>query len=108
MSALFEDLRLFITNGGSCSRLDVGGEIDLGSACALRDRLTMLVESGTGDVEIDMSQVGFCDSTGLSVLITARQQLHDTGRRLTIVNPSLAVTRLFELTGLTDFLTSSD
>ena len=68
----------------------------------------MLVESGNGDVDVDMSQVDFCDSTGLCVLITARQRVHDTGRRLRIINPSPAVTRLFELAGVTDFLTLSD
>ena len=108
MDALSEDLRLFITNGGCSSRLDVGGEIDFASAGVLGDRLTMLVESGNGDVEVDMSQVDFCDSTGLCALITARQQLHDRGRRLRIVNPSTAVTRLFELAGLSSFLAESD
>ena len=68
----------------------------------------MLVESGNGDVDVDMSQVGFCDSTGLCVLITARQQLHDTGRRLRIINPSPASSHCPTDLGLTRFAGQPD
>ncbi len=104
MGALFEELRLFTINGGKCTRLEVGGEIDLGSVDALRDELVMIVESGTGDVEIDMSAVSFCDSTGLCALIIARQHLHSSGRRLRIINASSHVARLLDVSGLTDNL----
>ena len=63
MSDLSEALRLFITNTARRSRLEVGGEIDLATVDALRDHLALLVESGTGDVDVDMAAVTFCDAT---------------------------------------------
>jgi anti-sigma B factor antagonist len=107
MGALFEDLRLFTINGGTSTRLEIGGEIDLGSVDALRDELGMIVESGTGNVEVDMSAVSFCDSTGLCALIAARQHLDTRGRRLSIINASSHVARLLDVSGLTDSLSST-
>ena len=37
-------------------------------------------------------------------LLAARQGLHDTNRRLTVLNPSRAVHRVFELSGLIEVL----
>jgi anti-sigma B factor antagonist len=105
MSDLSGALRLFITNSGRRSRLDVGGEIDVATVDALRDHLELLVESGTGDIDIDMAAVTFCDATVLRVLVAASQSLHDAGRHIQIVNASVPMTRLLQLTGLdTTFL----
>jgi anti-anti-sigma factor len=99
MSDLSEVPRLFITNSGRWSRLDVGGEIDLATIDALRQHLDLLVVSGTGDVDIDMGAVTFCDATLLRVLVSARQSLEADGRDIRIVNPSAPMTRLLQLTG---------
>jgi anti-sigma B factor antagonist len=104
MGELCEELRLFTTNGGSRTRVDVSGEIDLSSADLLRDHLAMIIESGTGDVELDMSAVSFCDSTGMSTLITARHQLQARDRQLRVVNPSNRVSRTLQLAGVCDLL----
>jgi anti-sigma B factor antagonist len=100
MSDLSDVLRLFITNRARWSRLDVGGEIDLATIDALRQHLDLLVESGTGDVDIDMGAVTFCDATVLRVLVSARQSLEADGRDIRIVNASAPMTRLLQLTGL--------
>ena len=63
MPGTSEALRLFISNVGSRSCLDVGGELDLGSVDDLGDHLDLLVTSGTGDVAVDMAAVTFCDAT---------------------------------------------
>ena len=79
MSDVSEGLRLFITNTAPRSRLDVGGEIDLATIDALRDHLALLLESGTGDIDVDMAGVVFCDAT---VLRGAARRPPDAGRRL--------------------------
>ena len=97
MSELSEALRLFITNTGPRSRLDVGGEIDLATIDALRDHVTVLIEAGTGDVEVDMAAVTFCGVTALGVLLAAHRVLQAAGRRFQIINPSPSTTRLLLL-----------
>jgi len=48
--------------------------------------------------------VTFLDSTGLGALIALRTAAVDSGRTLIIRNPSVATTRLFEITGLSEVL----
>jgi anti-sigma B factor antagonist len=107
MSDLSEALRLFITNTAPRSRLDVGGEIDLATIDALRDHLALLVESGTGDIDVDMAAVTFCDATVLRVLLAARQTLHAAGRHIQVINPSVPTARLLQLAGLDTILLAS-
>jgi anti-anti-sigma factor len=97
-----EALRLFITNTGPRSRLDVGGEIDLATIDALEDHLALLIEAGTGDIEVDMAAVTFCDATVLGVLLAAHRTLHASGRRFQIINPSPSTIRLLRLADLDD------
>jgi anti-anti-sigma factor len=78
----------------------VRGEVDLASAPSLKATLDPLVEPGTGLV-VDMSDVTFCDSSGLSVLVQCRELASDSGAdplRLVITRPS--ITRVFDVTGL--------
>ena len=100
MSDLSEALRLFIINAGSIARLEVGGELDLATVDALREHLDLLVESGTGEVEVDMARVTFCDATALSALVAARHRLDAVDRRLRIVHASSRVVRLLQITAL--------
>ena len=104
MTDSFEALRLFITNTGSRSQLDVGGELDLDTAGPLDQHLALLVDAGTGDVDIDMALVTFCDAASLRVLVTAHDQLGARGRRLSVINASRPVLRLLTLTGLETML----
>ena len=100
MTDSFESLRLFITNAGSRSRLDVGGELDLATVGPFDQHLGLLVDAGTGDVDIDMALVTFCDAASLRVLVTVRDQLGAERRRLSVINASQPVRRLLTLTGL--------
>lgn len=59
---------------------------------------------GSGDVRVDVSAVGFMDSSGLRALIGAHQNAEAAGRRLVVARPSSAVLRLIEISGLSDHL----
>jgi anti-sigma B factor antagonist len=107
MSDLSEGLRLFITNPGSRARLDVGGELDLATVGAFRQHLELLVEAATGDVDVDMALVTFCDATMLGALVTAYHRLTPVDRDLHVINASPPVVRLLELTALDAMLLRS-
>lgn len=86
-------------DGGRCL-LTVAGDVDLGSAPALKLALSrVLGDPSYRDVIIDLSRLSFLDSTGLAVLIGFRRRLDD-GRRLVIAAPSDQVLNLFAVTGL--------
>ena len=79
----------------------VSGEVDVYSAPALRDGLTELLESGTS-VVVDLTEVGFLDSTGLGALVAARNDAEDQDAELVLRAPSDRVRRILDVTGLLD------
>ncbi|MCW2648143.1 MAG: anti-anti-sigma factor [Pseudonocardiales bacterium] len=80
--------------------LEVRGEVDVYSAPALADGLNTLIDSGTKAVIVDLTEVGFLDSTGLGVLVAARSAAADAGRALPIACAHERILKLFKITGL--------
>lgn len=80
--------------------LRVRGEIDAHSA----HQLGTALRAQDGDVEVDLSGVGFVDSSGLRVLIEAHQMIEGRGDVLTLADPSPAVQRMFELSAVDGYL----
>ena len=92
--------RLVITEIASNS-VALRGEIDAHSAPILAARFQTL-PAGDDDIVIDMADVTFMDSSGLRVLIDVHQRADTESRRLILSAPSQSVTRLLEVSGLTD------
>jgi anti-anti-sigma factor len=63
------------------------GEIDLVSGRVLRERVHGAVAEGSRRVLLDLSEVRFCDSSGVGVLIAARRLLRSCGGELRLVLP---------------------
>jgi anti-anti-sigma factor len=85
---------------GSGEVVRVAGELDLDTA----DQLARALDACQGDVVVDLAQCSFMDSSGLGALIRARNRLTTEGGTLSVREAAENVRRLFELTGLTDFL----
>ncbi len=81
------------------SLLSVEGDLDLASAPSLKWALADVQSADSRNVVVDLSKVGFIDSTALGVLVGAQRSL-DPGVRLAIVCAEENVLRIFELTGL--------
>lgn len=77
----------------------VSGEVDVYSAPALRDGLTELLEAGSS-VVVDLTEVGFLDSTGLGALVAARTAAAEKGACLPLVCTHQRILKLFTITGL--------
>jgi anti-sigma B factor antagonist len=75
-------------------------EIDITNAAALRSALLQAAANGNGALVVDMSQTRFCDSSGLHTLLAAHKRARAEGGELLLVIPSLAVLRVFVLTGV--------
>jgi anti-anti-sigma factor len=70
----------------------------------LADEIDTLVHDGVTDVVLVLSGLGFIDSSGLRVIITADRDLAAQDGRLVLRAPSDNVRRLLEITGLLDHL----
>jgi anti-sigma B factor antagonist len=77
--------------------LRVRGELDIGSADALRSALER-AEAQADVVRVDAAGVQFLDSTALGVLLAAAQRLAARGGRLELMNATPAVRRILDMT----------
>jgi anti-anti-sigma factor len=78
----------------------LSGDLDASTATLLYDQLSDLEIQDVQHVVLDLAQVSFMDSTGLSVIVTEHKRLLHAGGGLTIFAPPSSVRRLFEITGL--------
>ena len=100
--------RVEVRNADATAVISVSGELDLASSPALEEELERVAQSDAQVVIVDLRNLEFMDSTGLSVLVRAHQRAEEDGRRLGLVNGSQQVQRLLTLTGVADRLTLTD
>lgn len=84
--------------------LAASGEIDVHTAPALGSA----IDAAGPEVELDLSEIEFVDSSGLRVLIDAHQRLADAGGRLRLTAVSEPVRRLLEISGVSGYLGVTD
>jgi anti-anti-sigma factor len=96
-------LTLAVSTDEQVVRVRVVGELDLATAPQFAGQLRTLIESGD-EISLDLSRVRFIDLAGLRAVLDARTLARTNGKRLRIIAPSAACTRLFELTATTDLL----
>jgi anti-sigma B factor antagonist len=102
-SAEFQPLSVKVEQGPSGSVLSVAGEVDTLTAPELRLNMDQALP-GAGEVlVVDLSEVTFLSSAGLSVLVQAHQRAEEAGGAVRIVTNS-GTARVFQLTGLTETL----
>jgi anti-anti-sigma factor len=85
---------------GSSRSVHLHGELDAATVEDLRSVLVPLVGSD-GDIEIDLSDLAFMDSSGLHVLLRAAAGLGDRGK-LRIRGAVGNVRRLLDLSGVAE------
>lgn len=86
----------------------VVGELDLATAPRLRQALADLSKKGAKQVTVDLAEMEFIDSTGLSVLIAAWKRMRENGGDLALQSPNALAMKVFEITGATSVFTITD
>ena len=99
---------------GEWAVLGVSGELDLMTSPVLRQRVHDAVAEGHHSLVLDLSDVFFCDSSGVGVLIASRRLIRSCRGRLRLILPArgaaedshvnrvlgaLGVRRLFDVYG---------
>jgi anti-anti-sigma factor len=84
--------------------LPLSGVIDLETAPEFRATVAELRERNVSGIVLDLSEVTFIDSVGLSVLVSVHRRLREEGGRLTVRSPSEAVRQVLAMTGLHEVL----
>jgi anti-anti-sigma factor len=86
--------------------LRVAGDVSIADAARLRDLLIDLVGSA-GDLTIDADQVDRFDTSGVQLLVAAREACEGSGRALAVIGLSPACAEDLGLLGCRNVLTIS-
>lgn len=80
--------------------ITVAGEIHVSTAPRFSEELNAAIEDEAPAVVLDLSDVDFIDSTGLSVLLNGLRRVTRQRGRMALVATNPTVLRLFEITRL--------
>jgi anti-sigma B factor antagonist len=95
------DLSLDTSQHGRWTVVSVQGELDLYTAPQLREAVLGLDAGSAPHVAIDLSDVGFIDSSGLGAIIACLKHVREQSGELALVTPEASpLTKLLALTGL--------
>ncbi|NDZ78583.1 MULTISPECIES: STAS domain-containing protein [unclassified Streptomyces] len=101
-------LRVEVRSAGPSEVVTPAGELDHHTAGLLSEPLDKALEQGRSRLVIDCSQLEFCDSTGLNVLLGARLKAEAAGGGVHLAGMLPVVARVFEITGAEAVFTVHD
>lgn len=99
-----QPLDLSVDHKGVSTVVRIAGEIDLATAPRLEGFLRKHLEHTHAVLMLEMSGVNHMGSTGLNVLLLVRAECDRRGVDLVFAECSFIVLRVFELSGLSEFL----
>ena len=73
------ELHVVVSVADTSYEVRLHGELDMSTAAQLREELTRVTSDGARHVTVDLSNLVFIDSTGLSVLITGLKRIRQQG-----------------------------
>lgn len=98
------DVRLdaTVTQIDATAAVRLGGDLDAATAPGLGKQLLGLSSQGVRTVTLDLAELDFIESTGLSVLVAALKHLREQHGDLTLQSPRPSALKVLTITGLTD------
>ena len=102
------ELKVTTRSQGDHTVISVAGEIDLYTAPRLQSELMAALNENPARLIVDMSGVGFCDSTGINVLLAAHRHARERGGELQLAGPGSATRKVLQVTGLESVFTVLD
>ncbi|WP_152655453.1 STAS domain-containing protein [Oceanobacillus sp. CFH 90083] len=94
------NLSVNVQDGNNVKVLEVSGEIDAYTAPELKKSFMPLIQESGSEIEVDLENVQYMDSTGLGVFVSALKASKESGSHFTLKNVQERVYRIFEITGL--------
>ena len=84
---------------GSAHVVKLRGDLDLGSADDLRERLDGVALDGKLEIVVDLRDLAFLDSSGLRELIVASRSAATLGKRFALIAGRDEIQRVFKISG---------
>ncbi len=89
---------------GGPTRLRLAGELDMSSAPELNAVIDRLAAAGERRLLVDLTDLTFCDSTGIAVFVRGDNRAAAEGGWLRVTGATGRVERVLKLTGLAEVL----
>ena len=80
-------------------------KLDASNAAELKSELLVLNKNGVNNMVIDMSETRYCDSSGLSAILSANRLCRDTNGRVALCGLNENVVKLIQIAQLDRVLT---
>jgi len=94
-----------VRRAGPTVTVELVGELDIATADTLRRvLLDLVVAQAERTVVLDLSELEFVDSTGLSVFIDAHKRLVSEGGSLRLYGPRPGVSKVMSITGVSQLI----
>ncbi len=90
------------------ARVRFVGELDLDQAKRAQIEVVEVLDRTAGTLTIDLSDLTFCDSSGIGLLLTLRSEAAARGRAMVLQRLRPTVERVLRLTGVYDSFTIED
>ncbi len=95
------------TNNGAVVNSKVE-KLDASNASELKSELVLLNKNGINNIVIDLSKTRYCDSSGLSAVLTANRLCKDTNGHFVLCGLQDSVRKLIEIAQLDKVLTITE
>jgi anti-sigma B factor antagonist len=94
------ELKIAVENHKRCAVLKIVGRIDSSNAGDLDSTLKDLLNSGTTNIVLELSEVEYMSSAGLRAIVSALREAKKKRGDVRIATPSERVAEVFSLAGL--------
>ena len=97
-----DHLQIDVESSGDTARIKLDGELDIHTAPGVAQAITGALDGGASTVVVDAAALRFCDSSGIQVLVQARERLVGSGGTLRVEGVHGSVEKVLAVTGLLD------
>lgn len=97
-----DHLQIDVDRSGDAARIRLDGELDIHTAPGVSAAVDDALRDGATTLVIDAAALRFCDSSGIQVLVQARERLVGSGGALRVEGVHGSVEKVLSVTGLLD------
>ncbi|AYN42787.1 anti-sigma factor antagonist [Streptomyces dangxiongensis] len=93
-------LKITVRGAATGPVVEISGDLDYSSATELRETLPTLALRPGGRLVLDLARMTFCDSSGITALIAARNHALDAGADMALAAVPAHTLRILHIVGL--------
>lgn len=102
-----DQLQISVDASGDRAVVRLDGELDIHTAPAVATAVNEAIDGGAATLVVDAAALRFCDSSGIQVLVQARERVTGAGGTFAVEGVHGSVEKVLSVTGLLDLLSDS-